>query len=106
MEQNQNMIQNPKTEVPNTTEMNDKDYITCVLEGEKNMAKNYVVALTEASNEALFEDYFTMYQAVQKMQRDLYELMFQKGWYPLEKAEPDKIEQKYQQLTNEKQQLG
>lgn len=106
MDQNQNMVQNPKNEVPKTTEMNDKDYITCVLEGEKNMAKNYVVALTEASNEPLFEDYFTMYQSIQKMQRNLYELMFQKGWYPLERSESAKIEQKYNQLSQEREELG
>lgn len=105
MNQNQNMVQNPKKEVPKTKEMNDKDYITCILETEKNMAKNYAVALNEASNEPLFEDYFTMFQDIQKMQRNLYELMFQKGWYPLERADATKVEQKYNQLSGEQEEL-
>ena len=51
-----NKISNPKTDVPNTSEMNDKDYITTMLSIEKAMAKDYAVALTEASNTDLYND--------------------------------------------------
>ena len=42
---NNNKISNPKTEVPSTTEMNDLNYITDILESVKNMVNNYSYAL-------------------------------------------------------------
>ena len=39
------------------------------------------------------------------MQRKVYELMFRKGWYSLEKADITKISEKYQNLLNEYQTL-
>ena len=38
-----NKIKNPKTEVPETLEMNDKDYMTTMLTIEKGMVKDVAV---------------------------------------------------------------
>ena len=54
---NNNQISNPKKEVPKGIGMNDKDYITKLLSCLKEMEKNYVVAMTEASNENLYNKY-------------------------------------------------
>ena len=35
------------------------------------------------------------------MQREVYELMFLNGWYVLEKAESNKIQDKYQTLNQD-----
>jgi len=40
------------------------------------------------------------------MQREVYELMFRKGWYSLEKAETQKIDNKLQMLKQEYQDLN
>lgn len=96
-----NKISNPKTEVPNTPEMNDKDYITTMLSIEKQMVKDFAVALTEASNTDLYNDYYDMFDEVSNMQRQIYNLMFKKGWYSLEKAEESKITQKLNMLEQE-----
>ena len=48
-------VKNSKTEVPCGICMNDKDYMNSILSSLKEMSKNYVVALTEASNEVLFK---------------------------------------------------
>ena len=93
-----NKIKNPKTEVPETLEMNDKDYITTMLTIEKGMVKDYSVALTEASNTELFNDYNDMFNEITKLQREIYNLMFKKGWYEIEKAEENKITQKLNML--------
>lgn len=106
MNNNSNMVENPKVEVPTTKEMNDKDYITSILTIEKNMSNDYSIALNEASNECLYQEYLDMFLKVQNKQREIYELMFQKGWYPIEKAESTKVMEKYNQLTNELQQLS
>lgn len=100
-----NKISNPKTEVPNTPEMNDKDYITTMLSIEKQMVKDFAVALTEASNTDLYNDYYDMFDEVSNMQRQIYNLMFKKGWYSLEKAEESKITQKLNMLEQELPQL-
>ena len=52
-----NMISNPKTEVPTGKSLNDKDYMNCLLSSLKEMVKNYAVALTEASNKNLYNSY-------------------------------------------------
>jgi spore coat protein CotF len=96
---NNNTVSNPKTEVPQTVEMNDRDYINDVLEGEKNMTNNLSIVLNEASNETFFKDILDMFSENQAMARSLYNLMFQKGWYSLEKAEQTKIDQKVNEYS-------
>ena len=63
---NNNKISNTKVEVPKGTEMNDKDYINSVLSSLKEMSKNYVLAMTEASNEYLYEEYFQMFNNIKE----------------------------------------
>lgn len=94
-----NVVQNPKTEVLQSTEMNDRDYINAVLECEKNMSNNLAMVMSEASNEIFYEDILEMFVETKTMARELYNLMFRKGWYCLEKAEQAKIEQKYNEYN-------
>ena len=98
---NNNQISNPKTEVSKGTKLNDKDYMNSLLSSLKEMVKNYSVALTEASNETLYSEYKTMFDEYSKLQREVYEVMFRKGWYSLEKAEQQKLDKKYQTLNQE-----
>ena len=90
----ENKICNIKVEVPSGLEMNDKDYLNSILELEKNMSNNYSIALNEASNDDLYEDYFAFFEDTKDMARDIYNLMFKNGWYTLEKAEDTKIQEK------------
>lgn len=102
---NNNQITNPKTNVPTGINMNDKDYLTCLLTILKEMTKNYATAMTEASNEHLYKSYYSIFKEVSTLQREVYELMFKNGWYSLEKEEATKIEQKHQTLSTEYQDL-
>lgn len=98
---NNNKISNTKTEVPTGKALNDKDYINSLLSSLKEMVNNYSVSLTEASNENLYNNYKSMFDNYIKLQREVYELMFRKGWYGLEKAETQKISSKLQMLNQE-----
>ena len=98
---NQNKISNPKMEVAKGMKLNDKDYITCLLLTLKCMEKNYVIALTEASNESLYQKYYQSFEKLSNFQRKVYEVMFQKGWYSLEKAPNNKISEKVTMLNQE-----
>lgn len=102
---NNNEIKNQKVEIPKGIALNDKDYINCLLSSLKELEKNYTVALTEASNEQLFNKYKQTFDTVAALQRETYEIMFQKGWYCLEKAETQKITKKLNMLTQEYQDL-
>jgi len=101
MNNNQNKVSNPKTEVPKGMNLNDKDYITCLILSLKCLEKNYVIALTEASNESLYQKYYQTFEKISSFQRKVYETMFQKGWYSLEKAETNKITEKANMLQQE-----
>ena len=101
-----NKISNPKTEVPTGIKMNDKDYLNCLLSCLKDMTKNYTIAMTEASNESLYKSYNSTFQELIKLQRKAFELAFKKGWYSLEKAETNKIEEKLNMLSKEYQDLN
>lgn len=100
-----NKIENPKVEVPATQQMNDRDYINQVLEIEKNMSVNLAIALNEASNEKLYDKLFKIFNEVKTAQRNLYNMMFKKGWYCLEKAEANKINEKYTEMNTKLQEL-
>lgn len=95
---NQGKIQNPETQVAKTPEMNDRDFINDMLATEKYMTDAYCTALNEASNQALYTDLLAVFTETQNSQRELYNLMFQKGWYSLEQADAQKLQQTHQQF--------
>ena len=94
-------IKNPEKEVSKGINLNEKDYLTSLLTTLKDMEKNYVIAMTEASNEHLYNVNKEVFLKLAEMGRKVYELMFQNGWYKLETAEKEKINTKYQALTKE-----
>ena len=98
---NNNQISNPKVEVPTGMALNDKDYLDSLLSTLKQFVKNYAVILTEVSNEILYSEYKEMFDTYSSLQREVYELMFRKGWYVLEKSDASKISNKYQTLNQE-----
>lgn len=98
---NNNQISNPKVEMPTGINLNDKDYITCLLTTLKEMAKGYTVAMTEASCESLYNIYKNSFDEIISLQREVYELMFRKGWYVLEKSDINKINDKFNILSTE-----
>ena len=98
---NNNEIKNIKVDVPTGISLNDKDYLNSLLSSLKKMSKNYTLSLTEASNEVLYNEYKLMFNDYISMQRDVYELMFRKGWYVLENSDSNKINNKYQTLKQE-----
>lgn len=94
-----NQIKNTKTEVEAGTKLNDQDYLNSLLSCLKEMVKNYSIALTEASNENLYNVYKEMFDKYINLQREVYELAFRKGWYILEVAESQKVSDKYLTLN-------
>jgi spore coat protein CotF len=92
---NNNTVKNPKQQVPETIDLNDEDYLNCILDKEKNMSNNYSTVLNEISNNYLYKELFSIYKETKEMQRELFNMAFKKGWYELENAEQQKINEKY-----------
>jgi len=98
-------ICNTKVQVPTGIELNDKDYCACLLSTLKDMEKNYCIAMTEASNEWLYGIYKDVFLDIADLQRKVYMLMFENGWYALENVEQTKLDEKINMLGQEYQDL-
>ncbi|TWI60066.1 spore coat protein [Halalkalibacter nanhaiisediminis] len=95
----QQKIQNPEMPVPKTPQMSDRDFINDQLATEKYMTDAYSTALNEASHEGLYQDLVGIFKETQDCQRELYNVMFKKGFYALEAADQQKLQQTYQQFS-------
>ncbi|MBL5767188.1 hypothetical protein B5V88_14180 [Heyndrickxia sporothermodurans] len=95
--QNQQKIQNQQTPVPESPRMSDRDLVNDLLSMEKYLTASYNNAMNEASHEALYQDLLSVFTETQNEQRELFNLMFQNGWYKLEAAEQQKVQQSFQQ---------
>ncbi len=99
-------ISNTKVEVPKGIELNDKDYCNCLLSTLKELEKSYCLAMTEASNDWLYQIYRDVFLDIADLQRKTYTLMFQNGWYALENAPQTKLDEKSKMFGQEYQDLG
>lgn len=96
-------IANPKPAGEPTVkgpQMNDRDRLNDVLSTEKYLTDSINVAVREASHENLYRDVLTCLTETHQCARDLYNLMFQKGWYKLEAEEQQKLDQSFQQFSS------
>jgi spore coat protein CotF len=101
-QQNNQTIQNPKpANEPKVKgpEMNDRDRVNDILAMEKYLTDSLNIAAREASHEGLHKDVMTVLNECHQAARDMYNLMFQKGWYKLEAEEQQKLDQTYQQFS-------
>jgi spore coat protein CotF len=103
MPQNNNVIQNPKpANEPKAKgpQMNDRDYLNDILATEKYLTDGLNVAAWEASNDALHKDVMTVLTECHEAARDVFNLMFQNGWYKLEAEQQQALDQAHQQFSN------
>jgi spore coat protein CotF len=94
----QNKIQNPAVQIQKTPEMNDRDFTNDMLATEKYMTWAYSTALNEVSHSSLYQDILAVFNETHDAQRELFELMFRKGWYGFEAANQQKLQQSYNQF--------
>jgi len=94
-------VYNAKVDVPSNTSMNDLNYLTDIEGTVKGMVNNYSYALNEASNIQFYQVIKGIFEDITSMQRTLYDLMFQQGWYIIEEADKNKVTQKYNQYNNQ-----
>lgn len=92
------------TPVQQGPQMNDCDFANDLLATEKYLTTAYSTALNEASHQSLYQDLQSILTETQQAQRGLYNFMFQNGWYTLEAADTQKLQQSYQKFSSSIQQ--
>ena len=103
---NENIICNEKTEVLSSKNINDNDILVALNESLKNMCVNMTITLNEVSNDNLYKKLFSIYKETKDMQRDVFELLFAKGWYKIEKVDTNKVKQKYTELDGKMKEIS
>ncbi|NLY74680.1 MAG: spore coat protein [Firmicutes bacterium] len=84
--------------------MNERDFINEILATEKYLTDNFNVFAREASNQVLHRDVMEILNESHQAARNLFNMMFKKGWYKLTAAQQQEIQQAAQQFQNYKTQ--
>ncbi len=95
-----------ETKVDATKTMNERDYLIDILCSEKDITKNMCVALTEASNQKLNKEFKEIFDTVESLEREAYDLAWNNGWYSLEEAQTTKITEKQTSLQKKLDELS
>lgn len=101
--QNAAVIKNPQTgQLPKVKgpEMNERDFLNDILATEKYITDNFNVFSREASNQVLYQDTIRILNESHQAARNLFNMMFKKGWYQLTAASQQDIQQTAQQFQN------
>lgn len=99
-------IECEKVEVSSTKSMNDRDILNDILCGLKDLSNNYSIATNEMSNKKLYKELNTLYTETKETARKAYELAFSKGWYSLEEAQENKIQETYEKFNKQLKELA
>lgn len=82
--------------------MNDQEFLTDLLMGEKKMSANYDTYASECVNTQLRDQFLQLLSQSHKTQTDLFNQAKSKGWYQVEQAPASKVDTAYQKFSNSK----
>lgn len=82
--------------------MNDQEFLTDLLMGEKKMSANYDTYASECVNTQLRDQFLQLLNQSHRTQTDLFNQAKSKGWYQVEQAPASKVSTAYQKFTNSK----
>ena len=103
MNQQQKTIKNPKSDTVPTVkspEMNERDFINDILANEKYLTDSFNVFLREASHTELYNELKPTLNETHDTTRYLFNIMFEEGFYSLEGATSQQIQQVQQKFSN------
>lgn len=92
----------PKVKGP---EMNDRDRVNDILSYEKYLTTGYNTGLNEMQNPQLRQVIGSILNDAHQTQFQLFDAMFQKGWYKMKAAEQQEVSQAHTQFNNYKTQF-
>ena len=99
-------IKNKCEQTPKDECMSEEDILNDILLSEKSISNSYSVAINEMSNKYLYKKVMSIFEDTKDMARDIYNLMFTKGWYTITPEEDTKIEKSYTKYSNKMNELS
>jgi spore coat protein CotF len=99
-------IKNEKEEINKDECMNDEDLLNDIMLCEKNISNSYSVAINEMSNKYLYKKIMNIFEDTKDLARDIFNLMFSKGWYILTPEEENKITKSYTKYSDKLKELS
>lgn len=93
------------TQKANPAQMNDRDRLFDILTTEKHITSLCNQIALEGSHESLHRDLMACLNETQACHRELFHLMFQRGWYNLRMADGPQVQQVFQQFQSLSQQF-
>ena len=94
------ILKNSKTSIKKGCALNDSDILNDVLISYKHLVSCYATALNEASNKNIYKLFFNAFESSSKIQAELFDCSFKKGWYNIETADEEKIEKAYNKYNS------
>lgn len=78
----------------------DKEISTCLLLALKHLKSELNLFTQEASNTPLYDDATPIYDAVSQLQRDVFNMMSEQGWYQMKPDTASSISKAYTKYAN------
>ena len=90
---------------PQKSNFTDQDMLTDILQSAKHLQSIYNTYSIEASNEEIVEVMEDLYLGMKDQTRDMFNLLYSKGWYKLEKEDTKKINQAVTKFEESRQDM-
>ena len=95
-----NKVQNKmNSPLPSKKAFNDEDILQDVAISIKHLTTEYGLLIQEASNKKLADKISNISKDLSTLSRDTFNLMFENGWYTLEKTEKTKLSEEYNKFS-------
>lgn len=85
--------------------LTEEDILNDVMLCEKNISNSYSVAINEMSNSKLYRKIMSIFEDTKEIARDIFNLMYQNGWYTLESENESKIENSFDKYNKKYDEL-
>ena len=93
MQQGQQMQMGQSTQTGQGMQFADKDILQLALNESKHAAETLNASILESSNEQLRRDYMTILGDIYNQQKQIFDMMQQKGYYKMQNASEQEISQ-------------
>ena len=80
--------------------LNYKDILNVLLAGHKLAATGYSTLVLESANQNLRSDVTQILEKTFKQQKNIFDIMSQKGWYQVESASTDELDNAKKQVSS------
>lgn len=100
------VIKNECEKITKNECLNEEDILNDIMLSEKNISNSYSIAINEMSNKYLYKKIIDIFEDTKDMARDIYNLMFSKGWYSITQEDEKNIDKAYTKYSDKLSELS